>query len=218
MTTRLSLTATPGRPYAVFVAKAEAVALSVMTLKGLDALTGDDLLMVGVAIYHGKLRDIGTHTHAQIDAHIDSVWAKNTANGVTLLDGPPTSSDTVADLQTAFDGSTYTVDEASANAGQNLVVDFAGVTAFNWVRIIGNYSGQASHELQIQLEITPFDDSVWHSYKCIVPSLAYTNDYSFFVSDDAVYINAGVVKVKVLHPNSGNSNDEWIFEEIALYQ
>jgi hypothetical protein len=70
MTTRLSLTATPGRPYAVFVAKAEAAVLSVMTLKGLDALTGDDLLIVGVAIEHGKLRDVGTNAHAQIDTHI----------------------------------------------------------------------------------------------------------------------------------------------------
>lgn len=145
-------------------------------------------------------------------------WRKITANGVTLGDGPPTSSDAVAGLQTAHDGSTYTVDEASANAGQNLIVDFANVTAFNWVQVLGYYGGQTTHELQAQLEITPFDDSAWHTYLHMVPGRAYIQDYSFFVPEDAAYINSGVVKIRFIHPDSGNSLDDWVFDVVALYQ
>jgi len=74
-------------------------------------------------------------------------WTKIAASGVTLGDGPPTSSDVVADLQTAHDNRFYVVDEDSSSAGQNLIVDFAGVTAFNWVQILGYYDGQATHHL-----------------------------------------------------------------------
>ena len=145
-------------------------------------------------------------------------WTKIAANGVTLGDGPPTSSDTVADLQTAHDGNTYTVDEAAANAGQNLIVDFTGVTAFNWVQILFYYDGQATHELHVQLEVAPFDDSTWHDYRCAIPNHGFKEDYSFFVPDDSVYINSGVVKVRFIHPDSGNSNDDWVFDVVALYQ
>lgn len=220
MTTRLSLTATPGRPYAAFAAKTEAVALSVMTLKGLDALTGDDLLMIGVAIYHGNLRDIGTNTHAQIDAHIASVWAKNTANGVTLTKGG--SASTVTDLQVASDGNVYHVDEVNDSPHIQLVVDFAAVTAFNWVNIIGGYKGVTSHMVGIQVEITPFDGSAWYTYSCMDHhgTLEYLEDYSFFVPDDSIHINSGVVKVGFVHTTAspGNTSHDMELDVVALYQ
>ena len=143
---------------------------------------------------------------------------KMTANGVTLGGGPPTSSDTVADLQVAHDGNTYTVEEKSASAGQNMIVDFTGVVDFDWVQVIAYYDGQTSHQLQVQLEVSPFDDSTWHAYQCINPDHDYMSDYSFFVPDGSVYINSGVVKVRFLHGESGNSSDDWFLDVVALYK
>jgi len=144
-------------------------------------------------------------------------WTKVAANGVTLTD--ITSSDTVSGLQTAFDGSTYTADEAAASAGQNLVVDFTGVTAFSWVRILARYQGSSAHALSIQMEITPFDGSTWHTYGGIEdqPADYSMENYSFMVVDDTPYINSGVVKIRFIHP-SGNVGHEWVFDEVALYQ
>lgn len=159
----------------------------------------------------GSFSQVGT---ARID------WTKIVANGVTLGDGPPTSGDTVSDLQTAHDGNTYTVSEIAANAGQNLIVDFTGVTAFNWVQILARVEEQAGHCLTVQLEITPFDDSAWHTYHVMKDQNANQNfeNYSFFVPDDSAYINSGVVKVRFIHEMDGNANDSWVYNVVALYQ
>lgn len=159
----------------------------------------------------GSISQAGT---ARID------WTKITANGVTLGDGPPTSTDSVSDLQTANDGNTYTVNEIAANAGQNLIVDFTGVTAFNWVQILGRYAGQGGHSLTIQLEITPFNDTAWHTFHTMIDQPANQNmqNFSFFVPDDSAYINSGTVKVRFIHEMAGNANDDWVFDVVALYQ
>ena len=147
-------------------------------------------------------------------------WTKITANGVTLGDGPPTSGDAVADLQTANDGNTYAVAEIAGNAGQNLIVDFTGVTAFNWVQILARTSETVGHAVTIQLEITPFDDSAWHTFHVMKDQSADDNfeSYSFFVPDDSAYINSGVVKVRFIHESNGSANDDWFFDVVALYQ
>jgi hypothetical protein len=158
--------------------------------------------------------DISFHGTARID------WAKITANGVTLGDGPPTSGDAVVDLQIAHDGKTYEVAEIAANAGQNLIVDFTGVTAFNWVQILGRVAETVGHALTIQLEITPFNDSAWHTYHVMKDQSADQNfeNYSFIVPDDSAYIDSGVVKVRFIHEMAGNENDDWFFDCVALYQ
>jgi len=147
-------------------------------------------------------------------------WTKITANGVTLGDGPPTSGDTVSDLQTAHDGNTYEVAEIAANAGQNLIVDFTSVTAFNWVQILARVAETAGHALTVQLEITPFNDTAWHTYHVMKNQAADQNfeNYSFLVPDDAAYINSGVVKVRFIHEMAGDANDDWFFDVVALYQ
>lgn len=147
-------------------------------------------------------------------------WTKITANGVTLADGPPTSTDAVADLQTANDGNTYTVNEIAANAGQNLVVDFTGITAFNWVQILMRVAEQSTHSLTVQLEITPFNGSAWHTFDTVKDLVSNQNmeNHSFFVPDDSAYINSGVVKVRFVHEMAGNGNDDWVIDVVALYQ
>jgi hypothetical protein len=147
-------------------------------------------------------------------------WRKITANGVTLGDGPPTSADSVTDLQTAHDGNIYTVSEIAGNAGQNLIVDFTGVTAFNRVELLARTEEQATHSLTVQLEVTPFDDSTWHTWNTMKDMASNQNmeNYGFDVADDSAYINSGVVKVRFVHEMNGNANDRWVFDVVALYQ
>lgn len=196
-----------------------------------STVAGQSLTVNGLisGTYGAKLGDGGTTNYTEHGtdgtqtfhgtARID--WTKITANGVTLADGPPTSTDTVSDLQDAHDGDTYTVHEIAAIAGQNLVVDFTGVTAFNWVQILARTEDQpASHVLTVQLEITPFNGSAWHTYHVMKDQAANQNmeNYSFFVPDDSAYINSGVVKVRFVHEMNGNANDHWVFDNVALYQ
>jgi hypothetical protein len=182
----------------------------------LQAKAGAQIGDGGVTNYTNFATD-GTQTFNGT-ARID--WTKITANGVTLGDGPPTSADSVSDLQTAHDGNTYAVSEIAGNAGQNLIVDFTGVTAFNWVQILGRVADQAGHCLTVQLEITPFNDSAWHTYHVMKDQNADQNfeNYSFFVPDDSAYINSGAVKIRFIHEMNGNANDDWVYDVVALYR
>ena len=144
-------------------------------------------------------------------------WTKIAANGVTFAGGPPSSGSALSAIQ-SHDGTLYTVDEDATNPGQNMVVDFTGVTAFNWVQIVAYYDGQASHHVEIQLEITPFNGSAWRSFGIMYPNGSHIENHSFFVPDDTDYINSGVVNIRFIHAESGNSNDDWVFDVVALYQ
>ncbi len=145
-------------------------------------------------------------------------WTKIVANGATVTGC--TTGDAVADLQTHNDGNTFTCSEV-AGTTNHLVVDFTGVTAFNWIRILNFYDGGNTHGIDIQVEIAPFDGSAWHSLECMQHSPATTHcfeNHSFFVPDDTAYINSGVVKVKFLHVGSTANGHLWVFDEVSLQQ
>jgi hypothetical protein len=145
-------------------------------------------------------------------------WTKHAANGVTLTNF--TSADAVADLQTDNDGNTYTCTEV-AGGNNNLVVDFASVTAFNWVRILAYYNGNPIHSVTVQLEITPFDGSAWDTLDVAQHQGFTTNvmeDHSFFIPDDSKYINSGVVKVRFLHSAATTAGHTFVIDECSLYQ
>jgi hypothetical protein len=146
-------------------------------------------------------------------------WKKITANGVTLGGGPPTSPDSVSDLQTPHDGNTYTVSEIASNPGQNLVVDFADVPRFSMVQILMRVNEQSGHSLTIQLEVSPFDGSAWHTYDTVVDQVADQNfeNHDIFIPNSEAYINSGVVKVGIVHEMNGNAVDTWIIDTVGLY-
>lgn len=157
----------------------------------------------------GDITQVGT---ARID------WTKKAANGVTLTNF--TSASAVGDLQTANDGTTYTATEV-AGGNNNLVVDFTGVTAFNWVKLLAYYNGNAVHNIQVQIEITPFDGSAWHTFDSIENQGATTNTYQnhdFFIPSDTAYINSGVVKIRLLHSASTSAGHTLVIDECSLYQ
>jgi hypothetical protein len=148
------------------------------------------------------------------------LWTKITANGVVLTKGGTAS--TVDDLQTANDTNIYHIDEVNDEPHIDLVVDFVNVTAFSWVQIIGGYEGVTSHMVGVQVEITPFDGSAWYNYQCMDHhgTLEYLEDYSFFVPNDSIHINAGVVKVRFVHTiaSQGSTQHDLEFDVVALYK
>ena len=168
----------------------------------------------------------GITNYTQIDADGDIVqhgtarinWNKWTANGAAVTGF--TTASAVADLQTANDGNLYTATEV-AGGGNYLIVDFASVTAFNWVKVLGYYDGNSVHNIQIEVEITPFDGSVWHTFDSIEHQSATTNtmqSHDFFIPSDTAYINSGVVKIRFLHSASTSAGHTLVLDEVALYQ
>lgn len=174
-----------------------------------DARIGDSTTNYAQIDADGDLSFVGT---SRID------WTKITANGITVTGC--TTGDTVSDLQTPNDGNTVTCSEVAATTN-HLVVDFTGVTAFNWVKILAYYDGGNTHNLDVQVEIAPFDGTAWDSFDCMDHSPATTHcseNHSFFVPDDSAYINSGVVKIRILHIAGTVNAHLWVFDEISLYQ
>lgn len=146
------------------------------------------------------------------------VWAKIAASSVTKIVG--TSPDAVADLQTLGDGNTYTITEINNNPGIDLRVSFTNVTAFNWVRLLASYQGNSAHKVAVQLEITPFDGSAWHTLNtCDHHATTGLEDYSFFVPDDSLYINNNEgVEMRFNHDMNGSPGHVLVIDESSLYE
>lgn len=174
---------------------------------------------VDVSFLLGGL-SLGSDLSFKNDARI--AWTKITASAVTLDAG--TSSEGVADLQTANDGNVFHVQEAAGTPGQTIIVDFVGVTAINWVQVLSMYEGSLTHAFEI--ELWDWVSSDWEHSACM-QSLASNGgtifcDHSFFMPDDTRFIgtggDAGKVRVRLNHPMSGNaSHDSWT-DVVALYQ
>lgn len=146
-------------------------------------------------------------------------WSKITANGVTLT-GFTGAGQTVSMLQTANDGTVYTATEVTGG-GNDLVVDFAAVTAFNWVKILGFYDGSSQHTISIQIEVTPFDGSTWHTFHAMFDKSSTAHimeNADFFIPSDTAYINSGVVKVRFLHSGTTVNGHTLELDEVSLYQ
>jgi len=181
-----------------------------------------------------KLGD-GATNYSQFDADGDLTqtgtaridWTKKTAASVTLTAGT-TPASVVADLQTEGDGLFYHIDEAAATPGIALMVEFTGITAFNWVNILAWYDGSATHALAVQLY-----DWVSVAYKTfsaiqtgmgnVTTAGGYILDnIDFFVPSDANYIgtggDAGKVRVRLYHTLGGNSLHNLDIDVVALYQ
>lgn len=166
----------------------------------------------------GTLTQIGT---ARID------WTKITADSVTLTAGT-TVAGLVGDLQTAHDGNFYHIDEAAAAPGQDLIVDFVSVTAFNWVQVIACYSGSATHAMAVQLY--NWNSAAWDTFTSLQNHTCDTTtvdgyilkNVSFIIPSDTNYIgtggNAGEVRVRLYHTMMGNASHDSYTDVVALYQ
>lgn len=146
-------------------------------------------------------------------------WAKHTANSVTL-DAGTTVDSVVADLQTANDGDIYAIVEEADTPGIDLIVDFVGVEAFNWIRIIANYEGSSTHSLTIQ--IYNWNTTSWDTFDSMAGIEKTLVDHSIMLPDDVNYIgvdgNDGEVRVRFNHTQMGNNSHDAFLDEVALYQ
>ena len=159
-------------------------------------------------------------------------WTKITANNITKGNGTHsgTTGDNagyVADLQVAHDTNFYHIDEAAANPGFELTVEFTSVVAFNWVNIYAIYDGSAAHSINICLY--NFSTTAWDCFDAFSTAQAevatadeYTlQNHDFLVPDDTNYIgtggDAGDVRVKFAHEIQGNANHDFDVDVVALY-
>jgi hypothetical protein len=183
----------------------------------------------GAANYSEHKSDGSVEFHGT--ARID--WQKITANNITKGNGTHsgTTGDNagyVADLDTAHDGESYHIDEAAADPGFELTIEFTSVTAFNWVNVLGSYDGANTHSVQIALY--NFDTTTWDCFDSFSPSQAeiatageYTfQNHDFFVPDDTNYIgtggDAGDVRVRLRHTMQGDASHDIDIDCVALYQ
>lgn len=181
-----------------------------------DVKIGDD--NTNYALFTtGRLSYVGTARKA---------WTKYTAQSVTVTAG--TSTSVVGDLQTMQDGSFYTLTEAAATPGMDLIVDFTNVKAFENVRILGAYDGFATHAVACQ--VYNWATAAWNTFDSIQSqafdiTTANGNilcNQEFHVYDDTNYIgtggDAGKVRVRFYHTMAGNASHKLYLDEVSLRQ
>lgn len=198
-----------------------------------DSETAFDMnvgLNVGDGTNMTKVDTTGDMTFAGT-ARID--WTKITANNITQGNGTHSgttgdNSGLVGDLTVAHDGNFYHIDEAAADPGFELTVEFVSVTAFNWVQILATYDGANTHPTQIALY--NFSTTTWDVFGAFAVSQAevatageYTlGNKSFFVPSDTNYVgtggDAGDVRVRFRHTITGNPAHDVDIDVVALYQ
>lgn len=176
------------------------------------------------AIVSGTYLRIGNSVELFGDFKFDAtqdakfVWGKYTAASATLNYG--TTASTVSDLQTANDGTLYTITEATGSPGIELVVDFTNVNAFNWVKILATYSGSSTHGISIELYNS--GTVSWDRFDAMQNGYAGAGtvfeNHDFFIPDVTNYINSGVVSIRILHFITGNISHRLYIEECSLYQ
>ena len=146
-------------------------------------------------------------------------WSKYTADSITVSSGTLTGA--VADLQTAFDGNQVAIQEAAGGPPcLTMIVDFVSVTAFNWVHIIDYYEGSTTHSVAI--ELYNWSTTNWDCFNSSNGVENSMTDHSFFVPSDTNYIgtggDAGKVRVRFDHVQSGNASHNLYVDVVALYQ
>lgn len=149
-------------------------------------------------------------------------WGKITANSVTAT-GFTAVGQVVGDLQTANDGNVYTATEV-AGGGNNIIVDFTNVTAFNWVKILGAYEGSSSHGIYV--EVYNWSTISWNQFNCFQSQFTDTGalfcNHDYIVPSDTNYVgtggDAGKVRVRFNHSSSTTSAHKLYIDVCALYQ
>jgi hypothetical protein len=185
-----------------------------------------DLLQVGDGTNYTQIDGDGDITQVGT-ARID--WTKKTAASLTLTAG--TSAETVTDLQSSHDGTFYHITEAAATPGIDMYVEFTGITAFNWVHILGSYNGSSSHAVAIQLydwTLAGDDWETWGSLQTAFEDVSTADgiilqNHSFFIPSDSKYIgtaggDAGKVRVRFYHTMGGSAAHDLYLDVVALYQ
>ena len=125
----------------------------------------------------------------------------------------------MSDLQVAQDGDTYHIDEVTGTPGLDLIADFVDVTKFDYVQVIANYRGSASHTVSIQLY--NWARAEWHTWSSCVGIEITKVNRSYWVPCPVNYIgtgaDAGKVRLRCVHTMGGNASHDFYIDVLALY-
>ena len=162
--------------------------------------------------------DVGDNGSIGFNGTARIIWKKITADSVTVA-GFTAVGQVVGDLQTANDGNVYTLTEV-AGGGNNIIVDFINVTAFNWVKILGSYGGSSTHGIYI--EVYNYTTTSWDQFDCFQKQFTdsgalYCNS-DFFIPSDSNYIDSGNVRVRFNHSSATVNNHLLYLDEVSLQQ
>ena len=143
------------------------------------------------------------------------------ADSITLSAG--VSASVLSDLQTENDGNIYTIAEVAATPGFRLIIKFADVSFFNFLRVKAVYDGSTSHAAIAQLY--NWIGAVYETKNCIEHNGNYSavlgeqviNCYENKIQDSAKYINAGAVWLRIDHPMGGNPAHDIHIDYASLY-
>lgn len=153
------------------------------------------------------------------------VMTKRTASALTVVDGTPTGD--VTDIRNANDGNFLTIQEQVGPPGFDLIVDFVGITAFRFVRVLASYVGAVTHGVGLQIynwRLARWDTNsdVKHNYADVSTPDAYIiGNESFYIPKSDDYIgtgaNSGRVRIRFIHGPSGNPTHRFYVDAVELY-
>ncbi len=133
------------------------------------------------------------------------------ADSVELTAG--SSSDSVSDLQTIYDGNNYHIDEIAGTPGFDLIITFINVLRFSKIAYSAYYAGSATHWVEMQLY--NYETGAWETYTTIEDSNGM--NYRFFdTTDFEQHVKKGEVKMRFCHVPSGTGAHDFYIDYAAL--
>lgn len=133
------------------------------------------------------------------------------ADSVEVIAG--TTSSSVSDLQTQYDGNIYHIDEVATTPGIDLRINFINIIRFSKITFSAYYDGRAAHYVEMQLY--NYVTGEWETYTTIEISLGL-NIQSFETADFEEHIKEGKVIMRFCHPMQGIAPDDFYIDYVAL--
>jgi hypothetical protein len=103
-------------------------------------------------------------------------------------------------ILTFNDGNVYNIQELSATPGFDIRVSFADITEFNKIQLNLAYSNTSQHFVTVDLY--NFITSAWDTIGYF-RGLNGMTQFNLGIIDDAPYLNAGVVELRIYHVSAG---------------
>lgn len=111
-----------------------------------------------------------------------------------------TSSSSVSDLQSQYNGNVYDINDAASTPGIDLRINFVNILRFSKITFSAYYDGRATHYVEVQL--FNYITNEWETYSTIEISLGLSLR-SFETADFEEHIREGKVVMRFCHPPQG---------------
>lgn len=124
-----------------------------------------------------------------------------------------TTSSSVSDLQSQYNGNVYVINEENATPGIDLRINFINILRFSRITFSAYYSGRAAHYVELQL--FNYVTNMWEIYTTLEVNLGLSL-HSFESADYADHIKNGNVIMRFEHPPNGVPADDLFINYAAL--